>query len=443
MAATVVPPVAPCAIATGRSRALSFSAPSLADEPLELVGLEADVRDSVEHRDRRGHRAAVGDGPLELERGLEVLGTRQPVRDDRRLERDDRSAVAERAARRSRTGPLLVSRRRRSARFCQRARAPSGRDHVGMQSPIAATGQGQTAVDLHDRRSDPRRDRPAERPARPRCRHAGNDPLRRRRSGRERRRVGKRAGRHQPSHLQAGHRRRRASWRPPSSRATASRSPDRWSRAAAESSSRSATPTASGRWPPIGASPRCSTAPRSTPRGCSRATCCMCPATACSASRWPKPRSKRRGWPAASPSISPPPTTSRSSAPSGSPSVCGPSNRTSSFATEAERAAVPDFDAAWVIKLGARGARFPEGLHPAPAGRRRRHDRRRRRAGGRLPRRRTRARDRGRRARRRHDRRDAARGGYPNVNEYASAPGSAKVISSVRSRTAARWRTSW
>jgi sugar/nucleoside kinase (ribokinase family) len=36
------------------------------------------------------------------------------------------------------------------------------------------------------------------------------------------------------------------------------------------------------------------------------------------------------------------------------------------FATEAERAAVPDFDANWVIKLGARGAHFPEGLYPAP-----------------------------------------------------------------------------
>ena len=35
------------------------------------------------------------------------------------------------------------------------------------------------------------------------------------------------------------------------------------------------------------------------------------------------------------------------------------------FATEAERAAVPDFDATWVVKLGARGARFPEGLYPA------------------------------------------------------------------------------
>jgi ribokinase len=37
------------------------------------------------------------------------------------------------------------------------------------------------------------------------------------------------------------------------------------------------------------------------------------------------------------------------------------------FATEPERAAVPDFDAAWVIKLGPGGARFPEGLHPAPS----------------------------------------------------------------------------
>jgi ribokinase len=35
------------------------------------------------------------------------------------------------------------------------------------------------------------------------------------------------------------------------------------------------------------------------------------------------------------------------------------------FATEEERRAVPEFDAAWVIKLGARGARFPEGLYPA------------------------------------------------------------------------------
>jgi ribokinase len=35
------------------------------------------------------------------------------------------------------------------------------------------------------------------------------------------------------------------------------------------------------------------------------------------------------------------------------------------FATEAERAAVADFDAAWVIKLGSRGASFPEGMYRA------------------------------------------------------------------------------
>ena len=36
------------------------------------------------------------------------------------------------------------------------------------------------------------------------------------------------------------------------------------------------------------------------------------------------------------------------------------------FATELERAAIADFDTEWVIKLGARGARFPEGEY-APA----------------------------------------------------------------------------
>ncbi len=35
------------------------------------------------------------------------------------------------------------------------------------------------------------------------------------------------------------------------------------------------------------------------------------------------------------------------------------------FATEAERAAVPEFDTEWVVKLGARGARFPEGEYAA------------------------------------------------------------------------------
>jgi ribokinase len=37
------------------------------------------------------------------------------------------------------------------------------------------------------------------------------------------------------------------------------------------------------------------------------------------------------------------------------------------FATEAERASVPEFEATWVIKRGAAGALFPEGVYPAPA----------------------------------------------------------------------------
>ncbi len=36
------------------------------------------------------------------------------------------------------------------------------------------------------------------------------------------------------------------------------------------------------------------------------------------------------------------------------------------FATESERAAVPDYDTTWIIKLGARGVRCPEGVFPAP-----------------------------------------------------------------------------
>jgi ribokinase len=37
------------------------------------------------------------------------------------------------------------------------------------------------------------------------------------------------------------------------------------------------------------------------------------------------------------------------------------------FATVAERAAVPGYEARWVVKLGARGAQFPQGFYPAPA----------------------------------------------------------------------------
>ena len=156
-------------------------------------------------------------------------------------------------------------------------------------------------------------------------------------------------------------------------------------RAAAAWSSRCATRTASARWPPTAAWPRCSNRPSSIRPGCGPATCCTSRATACCASRWPRRRSRRPGWPAASPSIWPRRTTSRSlgaDAFAARLTALGPDLV---FATEAERAAVPDFDATWVIKLGARGARFPEGVYPAPPVAGGRHDRRRRRARGRIP----------------------------------------------------------
>ena len=47
---------------------------------------------AVDHGDRRGHGAAGAHGVLELARDREVVGPRQAVRDERRLERDDRTA---------------------------------------------------------------------------------------------------------------------------------------------------------------------------------------------------------------------------------------------------------------------------------------------------------------------------------------------------------------
>ena len=58
--------------------------------------VEADARHPVEHRDRRGRHARVAQDALELARRLEIAGAGKPVRDDRRLERDDRRSAFER-----------------------------------------------------------------------------------------------------------------------------------------------------------------------------------------------------------------------------------------------------------------------------------------------------------------------------------------------------------
>ncbi len=71
--------------------------PIAARQPLELLRLEADVRHAVEHRDRRRNRTPFGHRLLEFARRAHVLGTRQAVGDDRRLQCDERLPVTQRA----------------------------------------------------------------------------------------------------------------------------------------------------------------------------------------------------------------------------------------------------------------------------------------------------------------------------------------------------------
>ena len=61
-----------------------------ARDALEHGRVEADARLAIDDRDRRRYGAAVAHDLLELARDLEVVGPRQPVRDQGRLERDHR-----------------------------------------------------------------------------------------------------------------------------------------------------------------------------------------------------------------------------------------------------------------------------------------------------------------------------------------------------------------
>ena len=63
-------------------------------EPLELGVREADAERAVEHADRRRQGARVADGPRGLEPDGHSLACREAVRDERRLERDDRRAAS-------------------------------------------------------------------------------------------------------------------------------------------------------------------------------------------------------------------------------------------------------------------------------------------------------------------------------------------------------------
>jgi hypothetical protein len=61
---------------------------------LEIVRGQADQQPSIVERDGRGHGARGADRELGRRRDLEVLRVREPVADERRLERDDGARTA-------------------------------------------------------------------------------------------------------------------------------------------------------------------------------------------------------------------------------------------------------------------------------------------------------------------------------------------------------------
>ena len=68
--------------------------PRVGAEPVQLIGREPDDDLAVEHADRRRHRAACADRGLRREPDLDAFARREPVRDERRLQRDDRARGA-------------------------------------------------------------------------------------------------------------------------------------------------------------------------------------------------------------------------------------------------------------------------------------------------------------------------------------------------------------
>ena len=91
---TVVAPTAPCTAQGARSRGPSLRAAG--GEALELLGGEADHDTAVEHPDGGGHGARGADGGLAREADLDSRRRGEPMRDERRLECDERAPVLER-----------------------------------------------------------------------------------------------------------------------------------------------------------------------------------------------------------------------------------------------------------------------------------------------------------------------------------------------------------
>ena len=96
MAATVVAPGRPLAAPGPRSRRLSFSTPSARAISSRASAPQAHPHPAAHDRDGRGHGALGADGVLDLARHAQVVGPRQPVGDDRRLQGHHGPACRER-----------------------------------------------------------------------------------------------------------------------------------------------------------------------------------------------------------------------------------------------------------------------------------------------------------------------------------------------------------
>ena len=104
------------------SPAALLDALALLAEILDLLFGEADLDPSLDDRNRRGDRAVVADDLLDLECGLHVLRVFHAVRDDRRLEGDDRLALLESLldVRKEVHGDVQLS----ALHFCKKALSP-------------------------------------------------------------------------------------------------------------------------------------------------------------------------------------------------------------------------------------------------------------------------------------------------------------------------------
>ena len=94
MPPTVVAPTAPCTTAAARSRGPTLRASGV--KRAEFVLAESDAEAAVEDADRGRHRAGRPHALLALQADPDALAGREPVRDERRLERDDAASLRER-----------------------------------------------------------------------------------------------------------------------------------------------------------------------------------------------------------------------------------------------------------------------------------------------------------------------------------------------------------